>query len=330
VTRESAEAPPPPRAAAAKSHAGAPKPARTRAPETVEVAGVRLTHPERVLYPEQGVTKRDLALFYASIADWILPHLAGRPTTLVRCPEGVRKACFYQKHGGPWAPDTLRRIRIREATKVGEYLVVDDLPGLVGLVQIGILEVHTWNARADRLEQPDRLVFDLDPDPELPWSRVVEAAQLVRARLEALDLASFVKTTGGKGLHVVVPLQRGPGWEETASFAQAVAAGIVREDPGGYTATAAKARRKGKIFLDYLRNYRGATSVSAYSTRATERAPVSVPLRWDELRLEERPDRYDIRSLTERLASLKTDPWAGYWTSRQRLTAGRLRAATGV
>jgi bifunctional non-homologous end joining protein LigD len=313
----------PPKAATASRTSAPSRRASTSrtGPATVEVAGVRLTHPDRVLYPEQGITKRDLALFYESIADWIMPHLAGRPTTLVRCPEGAHEKCFYQKHTGYWAPETLRRVKIREAKKIGEYLVVDDLPGLIGLVQIGILEIHTWNSIADRLEQPDRLVFDLDPDPSVPWERVLDAARRVRARLEELGLASFVKTTGGKGLHVVMPFRPRPGWDAAASFAEAVATGLAAEEPRAYTAQMSKALRKGKIFIDYMRNYRGATSVAAYSTRARAGAPVSVPLRWDELGPDLRNDTYTVASVKARLVALKGDPWAEFWTTRQELPA---------
>jgi bifunctional non-homologous end joining protein LigD len=288
------------------------------------IQGVKLTHPKRVLYPAYGTTKRDLALFYESIADWILPHLKGRPTTLVRCPEGLEGGCFYQKHSGQWAPASLRRVKIQEAKKVGEYLVVDDLAGLIGLVQIGILEIHTWNSVADHLEQPDRMVFDLDPDDALPWTRTIEAAERVREELAAVDLTSFVKTTGGKGLHVVVPLQRGPGWEEVAAFAEGLAVRISAQDPAGYTAVMSKAKRKGKVFIDYLRNHRGATSVAAYSTRAKPSAPVSTPLRWEELGPELRSDHFTIANIRERLSSLKADPWAGYDQARQRLTRARV------
>ena len=239
---------------------------------------MRLTHANRVVYPSQGVTKRDLALFYESIADRILPHLAGRPTSLVRCPEGVDKECFYQKHVGLGVPEDIRRVKIREKTKVGDYLVVDTLPALISLVQIGILEIHTWNSVVDQLERPDRVVFDLDPAPDVPWPRVVAAARLVRKRLEALGLESFVKTTGGKGLHVVVPLASGITWEQGADFSRAVAESLAREEPRGFIAQMSKAARTGKIFIDYFRNARGATSVAAYSTRAKPEAPVSVPL----------------------------------------------------
>ena len=285
------------------------------------MAGVRLTHPDRVLYAPQGTTKLGLARFYESIAEWILPHLRDRPTTLVRCPEGTQGECFYQKHTGYWAPPSVRRVKIAEKKKVGEYLVVDDLPALVGLVQIGILEIHTWNSTVDRLERPDRIVFDLDPAPDVPWPRVPEAARLVRDRLRALGLESFVKTTGGKGLHVVVPLRPGATWEAGAAFSRALAESMAREDPRGYVATMAKSARTGKIFIDYLRNVRGATSVAAYSTRARPEAPISVPLDWDELSPRRRADHYTIATLPRRLAGLRADPWARYWTLRQALPA---------
>jgi bifunctional non-homologous end joining protein LigD len=286
------------------------------------VAGVRITHPDRVLYPGLGITKLDLARFYEGIADWVLPHVEGRPTTLVRCPEGMGEPCFFQKHTGHWAPSALRRIKIQEKKKVGEYLVVDDLSGLVGLVQMGILEVHTWNSRDESLEQPDRVVFDLDPAEDVPWPRVVEGARLLREELLALKLASFVKTTGGKGLHVVVPLAPGPGWDEGLEFTRALAARVAGERPREYVDEMSKARRAGKIYIDYLRNLRGATSIAAYSTRARPGAPVSTPLHWDELDSRVRPDRFTVKTLPERLASLREDPWKGYARLKQRLPVG--------
>jgi bifunctional non-homologous end joining protein LigD len=288
------------------------------------VAGVRLTHADRVLYPEQGTTKRDLARFYESIADWVLPHLRGRPLTLVRCPEGQAKACFYVKHAGAWAPAALRRIRIQEKTKMAEYLVVDDVAGLVSLVQMGILEIHTWNSTAEHLETPDRLVFDLDPGPAVPWPEVIETARLVRGMLEAVGLESFVKTTGGKGLHVVVPLRADAGWEDGYEFSRRIAEEIVRRDPRRYTTEMPKAPRRRKILIDVVRNRRGNTSIAAYSTRARAGAPVSTPLGWDELTPSLAPDHYTIANLPGRLARLRADPWARYATLAQQFPgAGR-------
>jgi bifunctional non-homologous end joining protein LigD len=284
-----------------------------------EVAGVRLTHADRVLFPTHGTTKLDLARFYESIARWILPHLEDRPTTLVRCPEGAHKTCFYQKHVGYWAPETLRRVKIQEKRKVGEYLVVDSLASLIGLVQIGILEIHTWNSVVQHLEEPDRVVFDLDPGPGVAWAQVIECARLIRDVLRGLELESFVKTTGGKGLHVVAPLVPGPSWAETSTFARTVAETIAREHPRHYITSMAKAERKDRIFIDYLRNIRGATSVAAYSTRATPRATMSVPLGWDELTTRITSDHFTIANVPKRLADLGADPWAAYWRTRQKL-----------
>jgi bifunctional non-homologous end joining protein LigD len=285
--------------------------------------GVRMTHPERVLYPASGLTKRGLAEYYIGIADWILPHVKGRPTSLVRCPEGVGGECFYQKHGTRTAPRELRRVPIKEKKKVDDYLVVDDERGLVALAQMSILEIHTWNSKTDALEQPDRVVFDLDPAEDLPWRRVVEAAFLMRDSLDALGLKSFVQTTGGKGLHVVAPLDRGPSWGDTHAFSRLVAEKIAGARPREYTAVMSKLRRAGRIYIDYQRNQRGATSVCAYSTRAKPDAPVSVPLAWEELKRDDRPS-FTVVSLPRRLAKLRQDPWKDYWRTKQRLPgAGR-------
>ena len=289
------------------------------------VAGVRLTHPDRVLYPGQGLTKRGLAEFYESIADWILPHVAGRPLTLVRCPEGVDRDCFYMKHSGVWAPPALRRVKIKEKTKTGEYLVADDLAGVISLVQMGILEVHTWNSLADAVEEPNRIVFDLDPGPAVPFEKVMAGARLVRESLRSIGLESFVKTTGGKGLHVVVPLGPGHGWAETFGFSELVASQIVKQDPRTYADSMPKAGRQAKILIDVLRNNRGSTSVAAYSTRARPEAPVSVPLAWEELTGGLRPDQFTVANLPRRLSSLKADPWARYFTLRQKLALPRAR-----
>ncbi|MGH7823275.1 MAG: DNA ligase D, partial [Candidatus Binatia bacterium] len=235
------------------------KPAALRN-DAADVVGVRITHPERVLYPDAGVTKLDVARYYETIADWVLPHLLGRPLTLVRCPEGIGAECFFMKHSKVWAPEALRRVRIREKTKTGEYLVVESLAGLIGLVQMDVLEVHTWNSTIESLERPDRIVVDLDPGPEVKWAQVIEGARLVRARLERHGLQSFVKNTGGRGLHVVVPLVPERDWSECLAFARSLAEEIVRHDPQTYTTAFAKAGRERKILVDVLRNNRTNTS----------------------------------------------------------------------
>ena len=316
-----------PEKTAPRSSARARASGKGEAPATV--AGVRLTHPDRILYPALGLTKRDLAEFYVSIADRVLPHLKGRPLTLVRCPEGLDGDCFYMKHSGVWAPPALRRVKIKEKTKSGEYLVADDLAGVISLVQMGILEIHTWNSLADSVEEPNRIVFDLDPGPEVPFERVMAGARLLRDSLRSVGLESFVKTTGGKGLHIVVPLAPGHGWEETFGFSELVAGQIVKDDPRTYTDSMPKAGRQAKILIDVLRNNRGSTSVAAYSTRARPEAPVSVPLAWEELQRDLRPDQFTVKNLPRRLSSLKADPWARYSTLRQKLAVPRARRRSG-
>jgi bifunctional non-homologous end joining protein LigD len=282
--------------------------------------GIRLTSPEKVLYPDQGITKLELASYYTTIAEWVLPHVAGRPLVLTRCPDGRHKDCFYQKHAGVGTPPNLRQVAIREKSTTRNYLVVDDADGLISLAQIGALELHAWGSKADNVEKPDRLVFDLDPDPAIPWSRVVESARQIREFLHELGLTSFVKTTGGKGLHLVLPIQRRHEWDEVKAFCHQVADVIARADPERYTVNMAKAARADKIFIDYLRNTRGATSVVAYSTRARAGAPVSTPLAWSELTAEVRSDHFTIRDVPRRLASLKRDPWEDIASLRQSLS----------
>lgn len=285
-----------------------------------DFAGIRFTHPDKVLYPEEGITKLDLANYYRAIADWILPHIKDRPLVLVRCPGGQGKECFYQKHPGAGMLESLRQISIPEKTKTEKYVIVDDVSGLISLVQIGTLEIHAWGSRADKMETPDRLVFDLDPHPQVPWNKVVQGARQVRHFLQELGLESFVKITGGKGLHLVVPIDRRHDWDEAKAFCKDVADLIVMAAPNHYTANMAKAARGGKIFIDYLRNGRGATAIVPYSTRARPGAPVSVPLTWDELSPRIHSDQFTIRNLAKRLASLIRDPWAEIASTRQGLT----------
>jgi bifunctional non-homologous end joining protein LigD len=200
-------------------------------------------------------------------------------------------------------------------------LVIDSLPGLIALVQLGTLELHTWGSRSDRIEYPDRLIFDLDPDPALPWKEVVRGAHTLRRKLADLGLIPFVKTTGGKGLHIVVPVTRKYDWEATKEFCRKVAASVTREEPKRYLATMSKAKRKGKIFIDYFRNGRGATAIAAYSTRARPGAPVSVPITWRELAAGIRPDQFTVRNLPARLSHRRRDPWREYESARRSITA---------
>jgi bifunctional non-homologous end joining protein LigD len=313
------------KSSAAKS-SGAAKARSSAARSAVEVAGVRLSNPDKVLYPDRRLTKRDLALYYERIADWILPHLRDRPLTIVRCPEGQQGQCFYQKHVTDQFPRSIVRVEIEEGGKTVNYGAVNSLAGLVALVQMGVLELHIWGAHRDRVERPDYAVFDLDPDEGLAWSRVVEGARLMRDLLAELGLRSFLKTTGGKGLHVVLPLARRHGWDEVKSFTKAVAEMVAAADPARYTSHMPKAQRKGRIYIDYLRNQRGATSIAAYSTRSRPGAPVSAPLAWDELDSEARANTFTVENLPQRLDRLAADPWAGFAAVRQWITADMRRA----
>ncbi|HEX5635230.1 MAG TPA: non-homologous end-joining DNA ligase, partial [Gemmatimonadales bacterium] len=253
---------------------GAPA-GEARPGDPVRVAGVTLTNPDRVLYPSQGITKRDLAAYYEAVAPLMLPQVAQRPLSLVRCPSGARKTCFYQRHWTLPHAAGIGTVPVKEEDgDVEPYARLTDAAGLVTLVQYGVLEIHAWGARADRLEAPDRVVFDLDPAPGVPWERVVAAARELRGRLSGMGLACWVKTSGGKGVHVVVPIERRHAWAQVAAFAERVARDMAEAEPTAYLATASRAKRTGRIFIDWLRNTRGATSVAAWSTRAREGAPV--------------------------------------------------------
>lgn len=298
---------------------------RSRSGEA-EVRGVRISSPSRVMYPDAGLTKLDVARYYDEVAGAMVPHLRGRPLTLFHCPEGIAGACRFMKHSKVWAPEAVRRVRIPEKTKVGEYLVADDARALLSIVQMDVLELHTWNATVARLEEPDRIVLDLDPGPEVPFAEVVRAARVVRDALGAVGLGAFVKTTGGAGLHVVAPVVPAP-WQACLGFSRAVAVALARHDPRRFTTSFAKAGRERRILVDYLRNDRTNTSVAAFSTRARPGAPVSVPIAWDELGPRLRPERFTVATLPRRLRSLRTDPWAGYEAARRPIEPGRLATA---
>jgi len=283
---------------------------------------VRLTHPDRVFYPDQGITKLALAQYYAAIQDWALPHLANRPLSLVRCPEGQGGECFYQKHVSSGVPDVVGRVEIRDKSGSETYLVIENLAGLVAMVQMGVLEIHPWGSTVAKLETPDIITFDFDPDVGLPWQRVTDAAIEMREALLGIGLQSFAKTTGGKGLHVVVPIAPKLPWPEVKEFSHLIAQFLVRAEPSHFTAKVAKERRRRKVFVDYLRNSETASAVSAFSARARPNAGVSTPLAWDEL--SEKDDvrgRYTVQTVPQRLATLKEDPWAGYAATRQSIGA---------
>ncbi|MET0529970.1 MAG: non-homologous end-joining DNA ligase [Microvirga sp.] len=288
----------------------ASSPEKTAKSPSIEVAGVPLTSPDRLLWEDQGLTKQELAEFYASIADWLLPHLVNRPLTLIRCPAGAEKKCFVQRHSWAGMSSLIHTDQVPDEKGTLEALSVGDIQGVVALVQSGVLEMHVWGATLADLERPDRLIFDFDPDEGLEWPRVIDAAKTMRKRLKAMGLESFVKTTGGKGLHVVVPVTPKATWKEAFAFTRSVAEAMASDEPDRYTTTSLKQERKGKIFIDYLRNNREASAIAPYSTRSRPGAPVATPVAWEELTAELKPNGFTVENLDKRLAKLRNDPWA--------------------
>ena len=297
-----------------------------RAGKRAVVGGVVITNPERVVFPDPGLTKIQLARYYESVAQFILPQVVRRPLTIVRCPAGYTRGCFFQRHADDAFPETILRVPAEEGGEMIQYLAVDSLAGLLSLVQLGVLEFHIWGSRIETVEYPDLLVFDLDPDPALPFARVADGAHLVCTLLNGLGLKAFVKTTGGKGLHVIVPILPTLSWTEARAFTRAIAEKVARTDPQRYVSTMSLKERTGKIFIDYLRNGRGATHVAAYSTRRHPEAPVSTPLRWDEVGAATRSGRYTARNLRRRLSALADDPWRGFMESRREITPDMRRS----
>jgi bifunctional non-homologous end joining protein LigD len=282
-------------------------------------------HANKVLYPQQGLTKRDLARYLEAAADRMLPHLADRPLSLLRCPEGRTRQCFFQRHAGAGMPDAIHRVDIPDKDgKPQEYLTIADASGLITAAQLGVLEFHIWGVHIDEVERPDRIVFDLDPDPSVAFPAVREAALDLRAALDAIGLASFALLTGGKGVHVVAPIARRHTWPTVKRFAQALAERFAAQLPERYVATMRKARRKGRIFIDYFRNDRTASAIAPYSPRARESAPVAWPVTWEELAKAPAADTVSLVTAMRRLA--EPDPWAGYHKTQQHLTAATLNA----
>ena len=302
----------------------APEEVTAERPATAEAAATarefdegKLTHPERLLWPDAGITKLGLADYYAGIWPWISPHIIGRPLSLLRCPEGIGSSCFFQKHTWAGIDPSIRHTRPEGEEE--DVLFIEDLDGLIALVQSSVLEIHPWGSRIDDVARADRMIFDLDPGPGLVWPDVIDAALQLRDLLQTHGLESFVKTTGGKGLHVVVPLNPAADWEPVKDFSQSVAEHMARRNPDRFTASLAIRSRNRRVFVDYLRNSRGATAVATYSTRARAAAPVSAPIGWEELSAEIGPAHYTLSNLPARLRHLDVDPWAGLGKLKQRL-----------
>ncbi len=280
---------------------------------------VQITHPERVVFPKQKLSKGDVADYYQRMARWILPEITGRPLSLLRCPDGVGKACFFQKHHGPGLGDAVHAVPLQQKSGREDYVYIDDTRGLLQLVQMNTLELHPWGATVADPEHPDRLVFDLDPGGGVSWAQVKAGARDVRDRLQQVGLESFVRLSGGKGVHVVVPLQPKAGWDEAKAFCEAFAQAMAEQAPDRYVATMSKAKRNGVIFIDWLRNTRGATSVCSWSLRAREGAGVAVPLRWEELARVSAADAFPMAKALARAKRLKGDPWQGIERLKQTL-----------
>jgi bifunctional non-homologous end joining protein LigD len=309
-----------------ESAAGAPEPPpapRKRYVSDADLAQVWVTNPDRVMFGADGPTKLEVAVYYARVGDWMLPELIDRPVSLLRCPTGKSADCFFQRHAMAGMPDVIKRIPLREegTKKRADYLYVEDARGLLALAQFGAVEFHPWGCRVDQPERADRIVFDLDPDEGLPWREVVSAAHHVADVLREFGLVPFLKTTGGKGLHVVVPIARRHGWPEVRRFCEAFAKQQAQQNPKRFTANMAKRERRGRIYLDYLRNARSATAVGAYSLRARPGVAASTPLAWGELRALDSARDLNWRTVPERLAQDGfVDPWAGIDAAARALT----------
>jgi DNA ligase D len=294
----------------AERAAAAPSQRRRQAVSDADLASVRVTNPNRVMFGPGGPTKLELAVYYAAVADRMLPELSRRPVSLVRCPQGERENCFFQRHAGQSLPESVKRVALREESsqKRGDYLFIDDGRGFLALVQFGTVEFHPWGCRIDKLERPDRMIFDLDPDEGLRWSEVVRAARDIRDRLGEIGLVPFVKTTGGKGLHVVVPVVRRQTWSAIFRFSEGFAAGLARAEPHRFTASMAKADRRERIFVDFHRNSRGSSAVAAYSLRARPGVAAAAPVAWPELSDIEDPGELNWASVPRWLRD-RPDPW---------------------
>jgi bifunctional non-homologous end joining protein LigD len=292
---------------------------RRKSSATSTPVEITITHPDRVVFPDDGITKQDVADYYATVMKWFLPSVLNRPTSVIRCPEGTAKACFFQKHMIPGLKHVGSAKLKEESGAQATYIYPRDASSVIELVQFGALEFHPWGATVDQPDLADRVIFDLDPGDDVAWPRVVAAARLLRKLLGQLGLETFLRTTGGKGLHVVVPLNPACAWPQVKDFAQAFASTLAQAHPLDFIATATKAQRNGKIYVDYLRNSRGATSVASYSLRARAGAPVAMPLRWNELGKLKSGHDFDIHTAPRRLARLRSDPWAGIDEVRQSL-----------
>jgi bifunctional non-homologous end joining protein LigD len=292
-----------------------------------DVLGIRISHADRLLFSDPDITKIDLARYYGIVAGRMLPFAARHPASILRCPQGPDHQCFYQKHAGDGFPDEIHQVPIEESDgDIANYLYVEDAEGLVAAVQMGTVEFHIWGSTVDRLDAADRLVFDLDPDPSVTFEAVKTAAVDLRKTLDGIGLKSLAMVSGGKGIHVIVPLSRNAVWDDAKAFAKALSIKIADQDPDHYIATMSKAKRKGRIFIDWLRNERGATAVAPYSIRARKSGPVATPVTWEELTDLDAANSFHIPDIIARIEE-GSDPWDEAKDWKQSLTRVMLKAA---
>lgn len=306
---------------APKAEAKAPKPQRRT---------VKLTHPDRLYWPDEGITKEGLANFYADVWRFMAPYVVGRPLALLRCPSGIKGERFFQKHA--WKGLNANIVTVPDPADPDEdpWVSINDLDGMMGLVQSATLEIHPWGSTVADWERPDIIILDLDPGEDVPWPAVLDAAQEVRQRLADAGLNPFVKTSGGKGLHVVAPLKPSAEWPEVKAFTKSLAEAMASDSPDRFVATISKSKRRGKILVDYLRNQRGSTAVAPYSTRARPGAAVSTPISWEELNPGIGPAHFTVSNLPARLAAMRADPWEEFRAASVPLDIGRKKRGKGA
>ena len=289
------------------------------------VGGIGISNPQRVIDAQTGATKLQLAEYYLSVQPWLVPHLRGRPLSIVRAPDGVGGDSFFQRHCGRLKMPHMRALDRSLDPEHARLIQADDICAVIEAVQMGTVEFHTWSARSDRIDRPDRVIFDLDPDPKLDWPHMADATCMTLDLLEILGLKAFLKTSGGRGMHVVVPIDRRHSWDTVRAFAQGVSQRLAEQAPDKLVAKMGAKNRVGKVFVDYLRNQRGASTVAAYSVRARPGLGVSVPIELDELHALDGANQWTILNLKERLEAQRSDPWAAYGATRQGITKTMLQ-----
>ena len=287
-----------------------------------QVSDIKITHAQRVIYPKSHLTKLDLVNYYDQISDYILPHLENRLISVVRCPQGLAGKCFFQRHENI-SSEFIHEFKINDQDI--PYIYIKDKKGLLTLIQFGVIEIHAWCSRMDDINRPDRIIFDLDPDPKIPWEIIVDAAAEVKLRMDKLGLESFLRTTGGKGLHVVIPIKPHYEFAVIKSFARAFAQKMAADHPENYVVNMSKVKRQGKIFIDYLRNDLTSTAITSFSARAHEDATIAMPLSWDDLDYDLDPKNFNLVTISKYLKNRKSDPWEDVLGNKQTLTKALLK-----